>query len=56
VAEITATLERGVPAMRARRSQIAHLTDLEKRMHEWSSGRRGPSDGRRAEAFQVVLL
>jgi LmbE family N-acetylglucosaminyl deacetylase len=59
VVDITATLERKVAALRAHRSQTAHLPDLETRMHEWSSGlarQHGLPDGRRAETFQVVPL
>jgi LmbE family N-acetylglucosaminyl deacetylase len=59
VVDVTATLDSKVAALRAHRSQTAHLPDLEKRMHAWSSAlarQHGLPDGRHAEAFQVVPL
>lgn len=59
VVDVTDTLASKVAALRAHRSQTAHLPDLEKRMLEWSSAlarQHGLPDGRCAEAFQVVQL
>jgi LmbE family N-acetylglucosaminyl deacetylase len=57
--DITDTLRLKVAALRAHRSQTAHLGDLEERMRHWGLGlgrKYGLADGRFAEAFQVVLL
>jgi len=57
--DITDTLHLKVAALRAHRSQTAHLADLEERMRHWGLGlgrKYGLADGRCAEAFQVVLL
>ncbi len=59
VVDITGTLPDKVAALRAHRTQTAHMTDLDERMRTSASatGRmHGLAEGRCAEVFQVVEL
>ena len=57
--DITETIDSKIAALRAHRSQTAHMTDLDSRIRAWGAGlarRHRLAEGRFAETFQVVSL
>ncbi|MBV9314315.1 MAG: PIG-L family deacetylase [Pseudonocardia sp.] len=59
VVDITSTIEHKIAAMRAHRSQTAHLNGLDERIRAGTAGlarRHGLPDGHCAEAFQIVEM
>jgi LmbE family N-acetylglucosaminyl deacetylase len=57
--DVTDTIDRKIAALREHRSQTAHISDLNTQIRTWhtdSAKRFGWTDGRFAEAFQVVPI